>query len=120
MFNRRLFDPARSPRPVIGALVLPLLAGCPDDVDCSNKACPVGTKFDEYRAARDGFDLNIEHDPDTYDGQFAFRSFGEEECRYTCVAIQECPEWTFPVITADCFTCAAVVDGEVVGVECAG
>ncbi len=101
-----------------------LLAACGDAADiaaeCGATECPVGTAYDEYRAVRSGIDLEITvEDPTAYSGEIAFQNFGEGECQYTCVAIQACPEWTWPVITEDCFTCATMnEDGEVVDPEC--
>ena len=101
------------------ALFLTLLAcGGEPEVECGTQSCPVGTHFEEYQASREGFEVTVDVDVTTYDGGVAFRNFGEFECQYTCVVTQECPDWTFPVISADCFTCATVEDGEVVGGEC--
>jgi len=103
---------------VIASLLLGVVGCGSDDLDCGEQTCPVGTYFDEYRASREGFEVDVEVDVTSYSGEVAFRNFGEEECRYTCVVMQECPEWTFPVITEDCFTCATVEEGELVGGEC--
>ncbi len=105
-------------RLVIGWVVLSLVGCGSDTLNCGDQECPVGTYFDEYRAQREGFEVEAEVDPGSYSGGVAYRDFGEEECRYTCVVMQECPAWTFPVITEDCFTCATVDEGEVVGGEC--
>lgn len=86
---------------------------------CGAQECPVGTAFSEYRAVREGFDLDVAADPATYSGEVAFSTFGEGECLYQCETINPCPEDTFPVITADCFTCGAITsDGDVAQGSC--
>lgn len=99
-----------------------LLAGCNGEEiaqSCGEQSCPVGTAFEEYRAVREGFDLDLGLEPASYSGEIAFSTFGEGECSYQCVTINPCPEETFPVIDADCFTCGAVTsDGEVVQGAC--
>ena len=62
--------------------------------------------------------MSVDIDVTAYAGGVAFWNFGEFECRYTCVVTQDCPEWTFPVISEDCFTCATVENGEVLGGAC--
>lgn len=102
--------------------LLSLLASCAaEDVanSCGSQECPVGTAFSEYRAVREGFDLDADIDPLEYSGEVAFSTQGEGECRYTCETINACPEDTFPVITEDCFTCGAITaDGEVAQGSC--
>ncbi len=85
-----------------------------NEADCGEQACPVGTAFAEDRADREGFELGVGVDPATYSGEVAFKRFGESECSYVCETISPCPDLTFPVISAECFTCGTVgPDGEV-------
>jgi hypothetical protein len=103
----------------LAALFCVLALGCGPQEDCGLQECPVGTSFSEYQSSRNGFDVSVEYNPSTYDGEVAFASFGESECRFDCVAIQACPEDSYPVITDDCFTCAVLVnDEEMVQPEC--
>ena len=102
---------------VLGVLVLATsvsLLGCPqdDDIDCGPQECPVGTAYDEYQAQREGYDVDTVYDDSFHHAAVAYRTFGEAECRYQCVAIQECPAETVPVITEDCFTCGTWNDSE--------
>ena len=101
---------------------LSLLLGCNGEEiaqSCGEQSCPVGTAFEEYRATREGFDLDLAVDPAEYSGEVAFSTFGEGECSYQCVTINPCPEDTFPVIDEDCFTCGAITsDGDVVQGSC--
>jgi hypothetical protein len=101
---------------------LVLLLGCEEDKDCGEvETCPVGTVIEEYRSDREGFELSGDVDGDYagYDGGVAFRRFDNGTCEWACVAIQECPDPTFPVITEDCFTCGTVNDdGDVVQGDC--
>ena len=86
---------------------------------CGDQECPVGTAFAEYREIRSGFELGVGLDPKSYSGEVAFQNFGEGSCTYTCETINACPDGTFPVISADCFTCGAVTDdGEVAQGDC--
>ncbi len=81
---------------------------------CGQQECPVGTAFAEYRSVREGFELDVGLDPKTYSGDVAYKNFGEGECAYTCETIAPCPDPTFPVISATCFTCAVLdADGEI-------
>ena len=107
------------------SLVLVGLVACKDEVDpdCGDAECPVGTAYDVYHKDREGINVTVSgsHTSATSvsKGQVAYKNYGEGECRYTCVAISECPEDTWPVITEDCFTCALLDDdGEPVSVDC--
>ena len=81
---------------------------------CGKQECPVGTAFAEYRAIREGIELGVGVDPKTYSGEVAFSHYGEGECTYTCETIAPCPADTFPVITAECYTCGQIAaDGSV-------
>ena len=92
-----------------------------NESDCGTQECPVGTAFAEYRADRQGFDLQAGLDPTTYSGEVAFSTFGESECAYQCETINPCPNGTFPVITDSCFTCGVVTpDGQVAQGDCGG
>lgn len=102
--------PVRRAR-LIGALLSPLLGACGGDPlpkqppQCSSYTCPVGTYADEYRLLSDESKQYV--------------NVIEGECRYSCVAAQSCPEGWWPIITADCFSCATVLpSGDVLGGEC--
>ena len=103
-------------------LALSLAVACDDQGDCGKvETCPVGTVIEEYREDRQGFEItgDAQGDADDYDGSVAFRRFEDGSCEWACVAIQECPDPTFPVITTDCFTCGTVnADGDVVQGDC--
>ena len=108
---------------LFGLLLLTLVACNKDsklnESDCGEQTCPVGTSFAEYRADRQGFDLDVGVDPKTYSGEVAFSTFGESECSYQCETINPCPQDTFPVITADCFTCGVITpEGNVAQGSC--
>lgn len=111
-------------RVLLGAALV--LAACNKDsklnqADCGAQECPVGTAFSEYRADREGFDLDAGANPATYSGEVAFSTFGESECTYQCETINPCPEGTFPVITATCFTCGVITaEGDVAQGSCEG
>lgn len=88
---------------------------------CGEQACPVGTAFKESRSITAGYDISGGIDPAEYQAEGAFARFGEGECEYACEVIQACPEGTFPVITADCFTCGVLnAEGEVQQGSCGG
>ena len=107
---------------------LPLLLGlsmaCGEPQDCGKvETCPVGTVIEESRENREGFEISNDStiDYSEYQGELAFRRFESGSCEWACVAIQECPDDTFPVITEDCFTCGTVnPDGDVVQGDCDG
>lgn len=110
----------RAPRIVRSIVTLTLalcgLAGCGDEVDaakevaesCGEQACPVGTAFREVRSLSGGTDITAGVDVATYDGEGAYTRFGMGDCEYACEVINACPEQTFPVITAECFTCGTL------------
>ena len=110
------------------SLMTPLLLGlslaCDEPQDCGKvETCPVGTSIEEYRESREGFEVSgdLSSDLSEYEGGVAFRHFTNGSCEWACVAIQECPDPTFPVITEDCFTCGTVnADGDVVQGDCDG
>ena len=97
-------------------VVAGLVTACGDKDDCGvEQECPTGTVVEEYRANREGFEISGDGSSngyDDYDGSVAFRHFESGQCRWTCVAIQECPAETVPVITEDCFTCGTWNDSE--------
>ena len=33
---------------------------------------------------------------------------GEEQCQATCEPIEECPPWSYPIVTETCFTCMMI------------
>jgi hypothetical protein len=105
-------------------LLLPLClsVACDEQGDCGKaETCPVGTVIEEYREDREGFEVSGDAagDVSEYEGGVAFRRFEQGSCEWACVAIQECPASTFPVITEDCFTCGTVNnDGDVVQGDC--
>ena len=68
-------------------------------------SCPPGTYYDEYRSERSV--------------TTAYEDFQEGECRYSCVASAECPEGSWPVISAECYTCAfTLADGGSSSLSC--
>lgn len=91
-------------------------AGCGDEVEaakdvadsCGEQACPVGTSFREVRSISAGTDITAGVDASNYEGDGAYKRFGMGMCEYACQVINACPEDTFPVITADCFTCGTL------------
>lgn len=92
------------------------VGGCTDPVDaaqnvaeaCGDQPCPVGTAFTEIRSISAGYDIGLGYDPASYSASGAFKRFGEGDCEYACQVINACPDGTFPVITADCFTCGTL------------
>jgi len=110
-------------RPLI-PLLLGLSMACDEPQDCGKvETCPVGTVIEEYRESREGYEVSgdVSGDYSEYEGGIAFRRFESGSCEWACVAIQECPDPTFPVITEDCFTCGTVnADGDLVQGDCDG
>jgi hypothetical protein len=106
----------------LSILLLTLSFGCDEAEDCGKaETCPVGTVVEEYRENREGFEISGEGSTDytSYEGGLAYRRFENGTCEWACVAIQECPDFTFPVITEDCFTCGTVNDdGDLVQGDC--
>lgn len=88
---------------------------------CDGMSCPVGTSQEEARSVssteRDVSDgLGPAGDES---GGTGFALMGEGACSFACVADAPCPTGTWPVITADCFTCALLdEDGQVIESEC--
>lgn len=105
---------------ILPVLTLVVLAsGCPKEVECGEQGCPIGTAPEEYQANRQGYDVDLSADPKTYSGEVAFKTFGEAECQYQCVAIFTCSPDQYPFITESCYACAALTaDGEIVQPEC--
>src|SRR5687767_10868043 len=102
-------------------LVLTLFACKPTDLDAAidcDTPCPAGTAVATSQQVSVGYDVDAAVDPATYSGEVGFKSFREGGCEWACATIQGCPEETFPVITTDCFTCGAIVDGEVLQGTC--
>lgn len=107
-------------------LILVMLAtGCPNKnsnlnaSDCGEQGCPIGTTPEEYRKDREGFEVQAGADPATYSGEVAFKTFGESECAYQCVAIFTCAEDQYPFITESCYACAGInPDGEIIQPDC--
>ena len=106
-------------------IVLLWLAGCgsadgetTDDTFSCERVCPAGTAVATSQQIEEGYDLDAAGDPSEYEGQIAFATFVEGRCTWTCATIQPCPPETFPVITEECFTCAALADGEIVQGGC--
>ena len=94
----------------VALLCLVGTSSCSRDVpkrppQCTDYACPVGTYPDEYRELSDSSEDYV--------------NIIKGECRYACVAAQDCPDGWWPVITETCFTCATVLpSGENVGGDC--
>ena len=101
--------------------------GCKDKADaediltCGEQECPPGTYFDEERIFESGVNVSVGVTPTkgSANGKFGYASFKNGECSFTCVAVAECPDDTWPVITDECFTCAAFNDdGDIVAHNC--
>ena len=89
-------------------------------VSCGKQECPYGTGFEEKRSVSSGYDIGQGYDPDAYDAANAYKLFGEGACEFACKVLYPCPDGTFPVMTPSCFTCGAIVDGEVLQGDCGG
>ena len=80
---------------------------------------PAGTTPVMSARSSGGVQVEGEVDPTDWSGGLAVRTFGEGECAFSCLAIQECPEGTWPVFSYSCFTCATLNSrGEVVQGSC--
>lgn len=101
-------------------------AGCGDPSEdaravaesCGKQECPVGTAYRESRSIVSGVDISGGYDPATYEADGAYKKMGSGDCEFLCQVINACPDGTFPVITADCFTCTAIVNGEPAPTQC--
>jgi hypothetical protein len=76
--------------------------------ECGDQECPVGTAFYQSANSMLSYDISLGFNPATYEADGAFASFGSGSCEYYCSVIAPCPDGTFPVITADCFTCGII------------
>jgi hypothetical protein len=91
--------------------------------ECGKQECPVGTGVVESRSIEGskGYDVSQGFDPNKFDpNAVAYLTFDKGECAYACTPLQACPEGTFPVITGDCFTCAAIIGDEIKQATCKG
>lgn len=92
------------------------VASCGDPVEdaadvaksCGDQACPVGTAPKELASVSASYEISGGYDPTTYAADGAYKRMGTGKCEYACQVIAPCPESTFPVISATCFTCATI------------
>ena len=86
---------------------------------CGVLSCPAGTTPVASASEASGTAIEGSLDPTSWSGGLAYRQFGEGECSLTCETIQACPEGSWPVISASCFTCASLdSEGNVVQAAC--